>query len=107
MKRKRKPCNKNYSVPIINLSIYNLSNQEGQQLKLGFDYRFVDKNKDVQRFLAANMEPLADSLKRTSIIKNLEHFLEFLCGYTDIFTNNIYATKYYTTKNQIMSHYDR
>ena len=68
MKRKRKPCNKNYSVPIINLSIYNLSNQEGQQLKLGFDYRFVDKNKDVQRFLAANMEPLADSVKN-----NIDH----------------------------------
>ena len=28
IKRKRKPCNTNYSVPIINLSNYNLSNQE-------------------------------------------------------------------------------
>ena len=38
IKRKRKPCNTNYSVPIINLSNYNLSNQEKQQLKLGLDY---------------------------------------------------------------------
>ena len=29
----------------------------------------------------------------------LEHFREFLPGYTDIFTNNIYATKYYTYHN--------
>ena len=36
IKRKRKPCNTNYSVTIINLSNYNLSNQEGQQLKLSF-----------------------------------------------------------------------
>ena len=50
-------------VPIKNLSNYNLSSQEVQQLKLGFDYRFVDKNKDVQRFLTANMESLADSVK--------------------------------------------
>ena len=50
-------------VPIKNLSNYNLSSQEVQQLKLGFDYRFVDKNKDVQRFLTANMESLPDSVK--------------------------------------------
>ena len=50
-------------VPIKNLSNYNLSSQEVQQLRLGFDYRFADKNKDVQRFLTANMESLADSVK--------------------------------------------
>ena len=41
IKRKRKPCNRNYSVPIINLSNHNLSNQEKQQLKLGLDYLFL------------------------------------------------------------------
>ena len=95
IKRKRKPCNKNYSAPIINLSNYNLSSQETQQLKLGLDYCFVDKNKDVRRFLAANMESLADSVKDNIDHKNLEHFHEFLRGYTNIFTNNIYATKDY------------
>ena len=35
MKCQRIPCNRNYSIPIINLSNYNLSNQERQQLKLG------------------------------------------------------------------------
>ena len=70
IKRKRKPCNTNYSAPIINLSDYNLSIQETQQLKLGLDC-FVDKNKDVQRFLAANMESLADSVKGNIDHKNL------------------------------------
>ena len=53
-------------VPIINLSNYNLSNQEKQKVKLGLDYCFVDKNKDVQRFLTANIDSSAYNLK-TSI----------------------------------------
>ena len=69
IKRNRKPCNTNYSTPIINLSNYNLSSQKIQQLKLGLDYCFIDKNYNVQRFLAANMESLADSVKDTLIIK--------------------------------------
>ena len=60
---------------------------------------FVDKNKDDQRFLAVNMESLADSVKGSIDHKDLEHFHEFLRGYTDIFTNNIYATKDYTYHN--------
>ena len=60
------------------------------------DYCFVDKIKDVQRLLAATMESLADSIKCNIDHKDLQHFHEFLCGYTDTFTNNIYATKDYT-----------
>ena len=60
------------------------------------DY-FVDKKKDVQRFLAANMESLADSVKGNINHKNLEHFHEFLRLAIQIiindFINNIYATK--------------
>ena len=95
IKCKRKPCNTNYSIPIINLSNYNLSNQERQQLKLGLDYCFVDENKEVWRFLAANMESLANSVKGNIDHKNLEHVHEFLFGYAYIFTNYIYATKDY------------
>ena len=57
------------------------------------DYCFVDKNKDVGRFLAANMESLADTVKDNIDHKNLEHFNELLRGYADIFTNNIYVIK--------------
>ena len=87
IKRKRKPCNTNYSAPIINLP------------KLGLEYCFVNKNKDVRRFLATNMESLGNSIKGNIDHKNLEHFHEFLRGYTDILTNNIYATKDYTDHN--------
>ena len=60
------------------------------------DYCFVDINKDSQKFLAANVESLADSVKDNIDNKNLEHFHEFLRDYTDIFTNNIYVAKDYT-----------
>ena len=45
------------------------------------------------------MESLAGSVKGNIYHKNLEHFHEFLRGYTDIFTNNIYTTKDYTYHN--------
>ena len=46
IKQKQKPCNTNYSLPIINLSNYNLSNKVRQQLKIGLDYFSVEKSKD-------------------------------------------------------------
>ena len=45
------------------------------------------------------MDSLANSVKGNSDHKNLEHFHEFLRGYTYIFTNNINATKDYTYHN--------
>ena len=59
----------------------------------------MDKNKEFQRFLAANIESLEYKMKGNIDDKNLEHFHVFLCGYTDIFTDNIYATKDYTYHN--------
>ena len=55
--------------------------------------------KGIWRFLAANVESLVESVKGNIDHKNLEYFHEFLRGYTDIFTNNIYATKDYTYHN--------
>ena len=95
IKRKRRPCNIGYSVPTITLSNYNPSNPERQQLQLDLDW-FVDNHKDV---VAAYKESLADSVKGHINHKNLEHFHEILCGYTDIFINNIYDTKDYTYHN--------
>ena len=68
-------------------------------VKTWFGYFFVDKNKDVQRFLAANTEFLAESANDNIDHKSSEHFHEFLRGYTDIFTNNIYTTKDCTYQN--------
>ena len=73
-KRQRKPCNTNCFVPITNLSNHNLSNQEKQKLKLGLDYCFIDKNKDVHRFLAANIESLMYNIKNYKNCRNLTTF---------------------------------
>ena len=45
------------------------------------------------------MGALAESINGNIDHKNLEHFHELPRGYTDIFTNNIYATKDYTYHN--------
>ena len=45
------------------------------------------------------MEPLTDRVKGNIDHKNLEHFHEFLQRYTDIFINNIDATKDYSYLN--------
>ena len=41
------------------------------------DYCIVDKNKDIRRFLAANLEHLADNVKGKTDHKNLENFHNF------------------------------
>ena len=48
----------NFAVPIINLSNYRLNHEEINQLKLGLDYSFVDRNKNVKKILAANIESI-------------------------------------------------
>ena len=84
---------------MITLSNCNLSDQERQQLKLGLGYCFVDKNKDFRRFLAVNMASVAVNVRDRIDHRNLEHFHEFLRGYTYILINNILATKGYTYHN--------
>ena len=61
MKQKEKPCNKSYSVPIINLSNCNLSNKEKQQVNLVWIINLLNKLKKVPKLLAANMKYLGDS----------------------------------------------
>ena len=63
---------------------------------LGLDYSFVDRNKNVKKFLAANMESIAYISSSKVQSTQLEEFHEFLRGYTDIFSKNIFATKDYT-----------
>ena len=88
-----------YKVPIINLSDYELSQVERKQLQLGLEYRFVNKNRDLKKNLAANLETLASQASSFVDHTKLEDFHEFLRAYADIFTKNIYATKDYTYKN--------
>ena len=67
---------------------------------LGLEYSFVDKNKIIKTFLAADMETIADKVEANVDHQNIpEDFQEFMRGYTDIFTKNIYITKEYTLYN--------
>lgn len=91
MKQKEKPSNKSYSVSIINLSNCNLSNKEKQQVNLVWIINLLKKLKKVSKLVAANMEYLGDNVNVRVVHKNLERFHEFLHGYKDIFTTNIYA----------------
>ena len=80
-----------------NLSNHDLSNQEKHQLKRDWIV-FTNKNKDVWRFLSANKTSLAGSVKDNFIIK-IQTIFTYPSGYTDISTNNIYATKDYNYHN--------
>ena len=76
-----------------------LSNKEEQQLKLGFKHSFVDKNNNIRRLLASNLERITERDENYLDHDQVENFLEFMRAYTAIFTNNIFATKDYTYHN--------
>ena len=90
---------KHYSVPIVNISKHELSSKEEQQLKLGLKHSFVDKNKNTKKILAANMEKVTERVENSLDQNQVENFHEFMRAYTDIFTNNVFATRDYTYHN--------
>ena len=96
-KRKTKE-NVDYKVPIINLSNYQLNENEYNQLKMGLNHCFINKDKNLKNHIAANMESIAyitsDKVDQT----DLENFHEFLRGYTDIFAKNVISTEDHTYK---------
>ena len=81
---------KHYSVPIINILKYVLSNKEEQQLKYSLNHSFVDKNKNVKKLLAPNMERITESVENYLDQDQVDNFHQFMRAYTDIFTNNIF-----------------
>ena len=89
----------NYRVPIINLSDYELSEAERKRLQLDLDYIFVNKERDLKKNLAANLETLASQASSFVGHTKLVDFHQFLRAYTNMFTKNIYATKDCTYKN--------
>ena len=56
----------------------------------------MDKNKNIKKFLASHMESLAYTTSGKVQDNQLKEFHEFLHGYTDIFSKNIFATKDYS-----------
>ena len=104
MKKAERKTTTKYSVPFINLLIYHLKDIEHQQLKLGLDYSYTDKNKNTRKFLAANFETLTQRTSDSIESYILEEYHEFLRGYTDIFTKNVFQMKdyrYHNLKNLI------
>ena len=80
------------STPLINLSSIELTYDEINHFKFGLHYSFVDKNKNIQKHLAANFKSLADKITENLDSHKQEHFHKFLRAYVDIFTKNVYAT---------------
>ena len=99
LKKAERKATIKYSVPVINLSTYHLKDIEYQQLKLGLDYSYIDKNKNTRKFLAANFETLAQRTSDSVEGHRLEEYHEFLRGYTYIFTKNMFQTKNCTYRN--------
>ena len=85
-----------YDVPTINLSSVQLRDKELNQLSFGLDHSYLDKNKHVKKYLAANFESLAQAVNSETSNEEKEDFHEFLRSYCDIFTKNVYSTKDYT-----------
>ena len=96
MKKGERKSTAKYSGPVINLSTYHLKDFEYQQLKLGLDYSYIDKNKNVRKLLAANFETLAHRTSDSVEVHRLDEYHEFLRPYTYIFTTNRFQTKDYT-----------
>ena len=77
-----------YEVPTINLSAHQLTETEKSQLKLGFEYSFIDKNKNQRKFLVANLESV---FQRVDDEINQE-----VKEYTIFFIKNVNNAKGYT-----------
>ena len=96
---KREKVSDSYKTPINNSSTIELILEESKQLNLGLEYSFVDKNKNIKKFLAANFESIADRITDNLQSDQRENFHEFLRAYVDIFTKSVYTTTDYTYKH--------
>ena len=68
-------------------------------VNLSLEYSFVDKNKNIKKFLAANFESIADRITDNLQSDQRENFNEFLRAYVDIFTKSVYTATDYTYKH--------
>ena len=79
---------------------------EYNQLKSRINYSFVNKDKHMKKYIAANMECLTCSTSKYVDQSKLVNFHEFLRAYTDIFNNNILKTKKKSFKILKKLHYE-
>ena len=81
-----------YCIPIVNISDTELTEKEERALSFGLEHSFVDKNKSIKSFLAANFEGVTESVDKAVDPNEKENFHEFLRAYTDMFTKNVHNT---------------
>ena len=86
----------NFSVPAINLSSHVLKEKVHSYLKYSLKYCFIDRNKNVKKYLSAELETLAQQTSDCVEPEKLEECHEFLRAHADIFSSNIYNSKDYT-----------
>ena len=90
----------NFSAPVIKLSSQQKkkknTEKEHNHLKYGLKYCIINRNKNVKKYLSAELETLAQQISDCIEPEKLEENHEFLRGYADIFSNNIYNSKDYT-----------
>ena len=68
------------------------------QLKMGFNQCFINKDKNIKKNIAANMESIAYIAPEKIYQNDLENFHDFLRGYTDIFAKNVISAEDHTYK---------
>ena len=72
---KRENVSDSYKTTIINLSNVELTLEESKQLIVGLEFSFVDKNKNIKKFLDANFKSLADRITDNIQSDQREHSL--------------------------------
>ena len=97
--KQRKKISDSYKTLIIDLSNTELTLEESRQLNLVLEYSFVDKTKNIEKFLAANFESIADRITDNLQSDQWENVHEFLRAYVDISTKSVYTTPDYTYKH--------
>ena len=95
----KQPLPQHNQVPMVNLTKYVLSTVGRSQLKLGLEYSFINKSKNQQIFLAANLESICQRVDKIIDQGMKEEFHEFLRGYTDNSIKNMNNTKDHTYNN--------
>ena len=67
----------NFSVPVINLSSHVLTENEHNPLKYRFKYCFIDRNKNVKKYLSAEPETLAQKTSDSVEPSKLEEYYKY------------------------------
>ena len=82
-----------YCIPIVNISDTELTEKEERVLSFGLEHSFVDKNKNIKSFLAANLEGVAESADKAVGRMKKRTFTSFYTRTLICLQNNVHNTK--------------